>query len=422
MTDFTIIENGSATSPKGYVAGAAATGMKHGGAYDVALLVSENECAAAGVFTQSVVVAAPVIVDREVLAKNAGRMRGVVMNAKNANACTGQPGIEAARLMQSQAAALIGCEAEQLFVISTGVIGQQLPLDKIGQGIEISALNMDSEKGSLAARAFMTTDTFPKHLAVQVELSGGTVTIGGQAKGSGMIHPNMATMLGVVTTDADISAENLQRYLSAANNKSFNRISVDGDTSTNDTVLLLANGASGVSIGPKTQPVFGMRPNKPDEDTQKFLDALDHVCTELAKMIVRDGEGAKKFVEIQVSGLPDNADAHQVANTIATSPLVKTAFAGGDANWGRILAAAGRAGVEFKQDSAELHFSSNGDDWLMVLTGGTPTEYEEEEASAIFAETDIWLHLSLGRGAGQATVWTCDMTHEYISINADYRT
>ncbi len=409
MTDYTQIENGSATSPKGFMAGVASTGMKHGGALDVALLVSEHDSSAAAVFTQSKVVAAPVIVDREVLANQADRIRGVVMNAKNANACTGQRGIDAVHLMQAQAATLLDCDPEQLFVLSTGVIGQQLPLDRIGEGIEISALNMRAQNGYLAARAFMTTDTFPKYMAVEVTLSGGTVTIGGQAKGSGMIHPNMATMLAVLTTDAVIPADILQSYLNQVVDKSFNRISVDGDTSTNDSVILLANGASGVVV-------------ESSADVEAFIAALEHVSVELAKMIVRDGEGAKKFVEIQVSGLPTAAEAHQVANTIATSPLVKTAFAGGDANWGRILAAAGRAGVEFSQDAAELHFSDDGEQWLMVLTGGGPTDYEEADAAAIFANSDIWLHLSLGRGAGQATVWSCDMTHDYISINADYRT
>ena len=403
-----VIENGTVTSPKGFVAGAAATGMKHGGAYDVTMIVSEQDCAAAGVFTTSQVVAAPVIVDRETLAANPSRIRGVVANAKNANACTGQPGIEAARLMQAQAAALLNMEPNQFFIMSTGVIGQQLPLDKIGAGIEISALSLSPNNGHLAARAIMTTDTRPKSIGVRVTLSGGEVSIGGIAKGSGMIHPNMATMLGTITTDVAVDAVTLQELLSRVNETSFNRISVDGDTSTNDTVLLLANGASGVTLT--------------DDDFDLFEDALAHVCQQLAQMIVRDGEGAKKFVEIQVEGTTHDILAHQIANTIATSPLVKTAFAGGDANWGRILAAAGRAGVAFDQNQTALWFSSDGEDWLQVLSEGTPTEFEEEDSSAIFAQTDIWVRLSIGDDDGEATVWTCDMTHEYVSINADYRT
>ena len=403
-----VIENGTVTTPKGFVAGAAATGMKHGGAYDVTMIVSDRDCAAAGVFTTSQVVAAPVIVDQETLAANPSGIRGVVANAKNANACTGQPGIEAAKLMQAQAAALLNLKPDQFFIMSTGVIGQQLPLEKIGQGIEICALNLSPNNGSLAARAIMTTDTRPKSIGLNVTLSGGDVRIGGIAKGSGMIHPNMATMLGTITTDAEIDASTLQEVLGRSNELSFNRISVDGDTSTNDTVLLLANGASGVAVT--------------DDDLDLFEDALTHVCQQLAQMIVRDGEGAKKFVEIQVEGTSHDILAHQIANTIATSPLVKTAFAGGDANWGRIMAAAGRAGVAFDQHASALWFSSDGENWLQVLDQGTPTDFEEEASSAIFAETDIWVRLSVGDDDGEATVWTCDMTHEYITINADYRT
>ncbi|MGB1254079.1 MAG: bifunctional glutamate N-acetyltransferase/amino-acid acetyltransferase ArgJ, partial [Candidatus Promineifilaceae bacterium] len=322
--------------------------------------------------------------------------------------CTGQPGIEAAKLMQAQASALLGLEPEQFLLMSTGVIGQQLPLDKIGTGIEISASNLSPDNGSLAARAIMTTDTCPKSIGVCVTLSGGDVMIGGIAKGSGMIHPNMATMLGTITTDAQIDVMTLQDLLRHSNELSFNRISVDGDTSTNDTVLLLANGAAGFELT--------------DDDLDIFEEALTHVCQQLAQMIVRDGEGAKKFVEIQVQGASHDILAHQIANTIATSPLVKTAFAGGDANWGRIMAAAGRAGVAFDQEVAALWFSSNGESWLQVFEAGTPTDFEEEHSSAIFAQKDIWVRLSIGDEAGEATVWTCDMTHEYITINADYRT
>ena len=223
-----------------------------------------------------------------------------------------------------------------------------------------------------------------------------------------MIHPNMATMLGTITTDVAVDAVTLQELLSRVNEVSFNRISVDGDTSTNDTVLLLANGASGVELT--------------DDDFDLFEDALAYVCQQLAQMIVRDGEGAKKFVEIQVDGASHDILAHQIANTIATSPLVKTAFAGGDANWGRILAAAGRAGVAFDQHQTALWFSSDGENWLQVLNEGTPTDFEEADSSAIFAQADIWVRLSIGDEDGEATVWTCDMTHEYITINADYRT
>jgi len=237
-----------------------------------------------------------------------------------------------------------------------------------------------------------------------VELPGGTVTVGGMAKGSGMIHPNMATMLAVVTTDAAVGAAVLDGVLRTAVNRSFNCISVDGDTSTNDTVILLANGASGVAVDEAGLAVF--------------QGAVTAVCIELAKMIVRDGEGASKFVEIRVSGTATEAEAHQIANTIATSPLVKTAFAGGDPNWGRILAAAGRAGVAFDQNECALWIG----DGLQLLRNGAPADFREAAAAAVFGQSDIRLHLSVGTGRGEAAVWTCDLTHEYVSINADYRT
>lgn len=407
-TLFDPIDNGSVTSPNGFIAGAAATGMKKGGAFDVMLLVSERECTAAAVFSKNQVLAAPVLIDKQVLAKNPNRVCGVIGNSKYANSCTGQPGLDAAMLTQQQAATLLDCEPDQLFVLSTGVIGQQMPLDKIGQGIEIAALNLSAEHGIDAAKAIMTTDTYPKHVAVRVSTDQGDIIIGGMSKGAGMIHPNMATMLAVVTTDAAIDAPTLQTYLTNAANVSFNCISVDGDSSTNDTVLLLANGASGVPVTSESNPMFEA--------------ALNHVCTELAQMIVRDGEGATKFVEIQVTGTSSHSDAHQIANTIATSPLVKTAFAGSDANWGRILAAAGRAGVAFDQNVTDLWFSADGENWLHVLSQATPTDYAEADAAAIFAAADIWVRLAVGDGDGTATVWTCDLTHEYVSINADYRT
>jgi glutamate N-acetyltransferase/amino-acid N-acetyltransferase len=283
-----------------------------------------------------------------------------------------------------------------------------MPVDKVTAGINAAAKVLDADGGQAASHAIMTTDTHPKSVAVQVELSGGMVTIGGMAKGSGMIHPNMATMLGVITTDAAIDPIALQTYLRRAVDVSFNRISVDGDTSTNDTVFLLANGASGVAID--------------SADHDAFLNGLTTLCQQLAHMIVRDGEGATKFVEIAVSGTSTNATAHAIANTIATSPLVKTAFAGSDPNWGRILAAAGRAGVAFDQTVCDLQISNDSSAWLQLLAGGTPTDYAEADAAAIFAKSDIVIRLSVGAGSGSATVWTCDLTHDYVTINADYRT
>jgi glutamate N-acetyltransferase/amino-acid N-acetyltransferase len=405
------LADGTVTTAKGFMAGAVAAGVKQSGNLDVAVVASERECVGTAVFTTNQVAAAPVLVDKATLANNQARLRAVVANAGNANACTGEQGMANARAMQQMAAAALGCDPDQVLVLSTGVIGVQLPMDKVEAGIlgavgEIKSGGAAGRRGGgeRAARAIMTTDTRPKQLAVLVELPGGTVTVGGMAKGSGMIHPNMATMLAVVTTDAAVLAAVLDGALWTAVNRSFNCISVDGDTSTNDTVILLANGASGVAVD--------------EAGLAAFQGAVTAVCIELAKMIVRDGEGASKFVEIQVSGTATEAEAHQIANTIATSPLVKTAFAGGDPNWGRILAAAGRAGVPFDQNECALWVG----DGLQLLRNGAPADFREAAAAAVFGQSDIRLHLSVGTGRGEATVWTCDLTHEYVSINADYRT
>jgi glutamate N-acetyltransferase/amino-acid N-acetyltransferase len=282
-------------------------------------------------------------------------------------------------------------------------------MDRIACGIDEAADSLDPDSGSLAAQAIMTTDTYPKHTAIRVELTEGAIVIGGIAKGSGMIHPNMATLLGVFTTDAAITPELLDRLLRTAVNQSFNRISIDGDTSTNDTVLLLANGASDVQLS-----------NQQDIDQLQL--ALNTITSNLAKSIVRDGEGATKFVEINIAGAPDDQAAHAIASTIATSPLVKTAFAGSDANWGRILAAAGRAGVEFDQHQVNLSIGVAEAAELTLVAQGTPTPYQEADAAAIFSEPEFKILLDFGAGAGKSAMWTSDLSHEYITINADYRT
>jgi len=404
-----LIREGSVTTPAGFVAGTAACNIKKPGLLDLALLYSQVDCAAAAVFTRSQVVAAPVIVDRETLSSNNERIRAVVANSGNANACTGLPGLNNTRQMQRAAASALDCEPGQVLVLSTGVIGVQLPMDKIAAGISEASSDLRQENGQLAARAIMTTDTHAKYLALKVELLGGIVTIGGMAKGAGMIHPNMATLLGVFTTDAAIAPDLLDQMLHTAVDQSFNCISIDGDTSTNDTVLLLANGSSSIPVADR-------------ESITKFQEALTSICIDLAKMIVRDGEGAGKFVEIQVSGAPDDAAAHTVATTIATSPLVKTAFAGSDANWGRILAAAGRAGIVFDQHQTALWIGVQAAGELQLVAQGTPLDYQEKDAAAIFAEPEFKVLLNLGAGQGAATMWTSDLTHEYVSINADYRT
>jgi glutamate N-acetyltransferase / amino-acid N-acetyltransferase len=403
----TTVKQGGVTSPGGFVAGTAKAAIKKPGRPDVALVVSERPCTAAAVFTQNQIVAAPVIVDRETVAGHAHHIRAVVANAGNANACTGEPGLANAREMQRITAIALNCQPEQILVLSTGVIGVQLPMARLAQGIRQAAQRLDAGNGLAAAEAIMTTDTYAKQAAVRVQLSAGTVTIGGMAKGSGMIHPNMATMLAVLTTDAVVEPEQLQGMLATAVDVSFNCISVDGDTSTNDTALLLANGTSGVALASK-------------EDATLFGQALTELCLHLAHQIIRDGEGATKFVTIQVIGADSDADAHRVAATIATSPLVKTAFAGSDANWGRILAAAGRAGVSFDQNQVSLYIE--GVNRLQLVAHGTPTDYAERDAAAVFARPKFTVHLDLNSGPGQATMWTTDLSHGYVSINADYRT
>ncbi|GAB4266751.1 MAG: bifunctional glutamate N-acetyltransferase/amino-acid acetyltransferase ArgJ [Candidatus Promineifilaceae bacterium] len=402
------VPNGSVTSPRGFVTGTAVARIKYANRKDTAVLYSPTPCTTAGLFTQNQVVAAPVIVCKETLATNATGIHAIVANAGIANACTGAPGLANARQTQKIAAQALGIPANGVLVMSTGVIGMQLPMDRLASGIQTACQQLDEANGIEAAQAIMTTDTHPKHTAVSVSLPEGTVTIGGMAKGAGMIHPNMATMLAVVTTDAAVPAALLHEMLVTAVNSSFNRISVDGDTSTNDTILLLANGAAHIAITPANQSTF--------------QEGLTQLCTTLAQMIVRDGEGATKFVEIEVTGTEDDTAAHAIANTIATSPLVKTAFAGSDANWGRILAAAGRAGVAFNQDVVNLWIGAGTAVTLQLVANGTPTHYAEADAATIFAEHDIKVKLNVGAGNGRAIVWTSDLTHEYVTINADYRT
>ena len=408
--------NGTVTSPIGFQATAVAAHIKYPDRSDLALIVSEMDCSATAVFTKNQVVAAPVVVDRATLKANNSHIRAVLINSGNANASTGQPGLDNARQSQALVATAVGCAANEVLVMSTGVIGVQMPMARLQAGITAAGQALrqsraeDLAAGGLAvARAIMTTDTRPKHLAVQIDMPGGLVTIGGMAKGAGMIHPNMATMLSLITSDAAIAPDMLAGMLKTAVNHSFNRISIDGDTSTNDTVLLLANGASGVAVDNHDSAVL-------------FGEALTALCAELARMIVKDGEGATKFVEIVVSGAETAVDAHTVANTIATSPLVKTAFAGGDANWGRILAAAGRAGVPFDQYRTQLWVGVQHTDELQLVSQGTPTDYQEREAAAIFNQPEFKIRLDLGRGDAHETVWTCDLSHDYVAINADYRT
>ena len=377
-----------------------------GRALDLALIVSDVPCAAAGVFTQNRFPAAPVLYDKATLQANPAAMRAAVINAGNANACTGEQGLADAARMAALAETALGLPADSALVMSTGVIGLPLPMDKVEAGIRDAAGLARSETGQssegrmLAAQAIMTTDTRPKLAAQRV----GQASLLGIAKGAAMIHPNMATMLAVVVTDAAVEPAALHGMLRRAADRSFNAISVDGDTSTNDTVLVLANGLAG--------PV----------DPAAFERALTGVCTDLAQQIVRDAEGATKFITVRVSGAASESDARQVAQTIATSLLVKTAVYGGDPNWGRVLAAAGRSGVDLDPARAALWFSGDGGDEYPVVAGGAPLPYDEDEAARIFTCRDLLIHLDLGAGAAEATVWTSDLTHDYVSLNAHYRT
>ncbi len=388
-------------------------GLKKNDALDMTLIVSSNPCVAAGVFTTNYMKAAPVLFDMEVLQGNKDHIRAVTINTKCANACTGEQGLANAREMAKLTAAKIGCAVDEVLVMSTGVIGSQLPMEKIAHGIELAAASLGSD-WSAAAAGIMTTDTRPKMAAVKVTTpEGKTYRIAGIAKGAGMIAPNMATMLSVVVTDVMLPVDTAKGLLQSASETTFNRVVVDGDMSTNDTLLLLANGVSGVTL-------------QSPADFTAFHEALTAVCRKLAQDIVRDGEGVTKFITLTVRGASSPEAAHQMANAIATSPLVKTAFFGNDANWGRIIAAAGRAGVPIDPDLVKLWIApGETEDFnlgsLLLFINGMASGYGEEQAALIFKESSVSILLDLGAGNGSATVWTCDLSHDYVSINGDYR-
>lgn len=398
--------------PLGFSFAGVAAGIKKTAAADLALVVSDRPCAAAAVFTQNRFPAAPVLYDRRLIAENNAGLRGVVINAGCANACTGAEGLADAGEMAAAAEAALGLPAGTCAVMSTGVIGVRLPMDKIRAGVRLAADRLTADGWEAAARAIMTTDTRPKVAFRKV----GGVRLFGMCKGAGMIHPNMATMLAAIVTDAVIAPAALDAVLRRAVEVSFNSISVDGDTSTNDTVLVLANGASGLRVAdtPETAGAFGA--------------ALTDLCTDLAQQIVRDGEGASKFITVRVEGAATSADARRAAKAIANSPLVKTAFYGGDANWGRILCAVGYSGAEVVPDRTDLWIAAGAipppaaATDLQLVAAGRPLPYSEARAGAIFAGQEITVVVRLGLGDGQATVWTCDLSHAYVDINGHYRT
>jgi glutamate N-acetyltransferase / amino-acid N-acetyltransferase len=394
---------GGVTTPRGFRAAGISAGIKAKAGLDLALLVSDTPAQAAAVFTTNLAVAAPVVVSKEHLARSGGTVRAIIVNSGCANACTGDEGLRVAREMAADTARLLNCPAEQVLVASTGVIGVSLPMEKIHRGLPVAFRSLGADQGPMAARAIMTTDPFPKEAAARITLGGKDVTIGGMAKGSGMIEPMLATMLGFVTTDAAVPKALLERALREAVNDTFNAITVDGECSTNDCVMLLANGAGGAGV---------------DEATYAgFVAGLTGVCRELALGIVRGGEGATKLVAVTVTGAASSDEARKAAKAIANSPLVKTAIHGGDPNWGRLIAVAGRAGVEFELSRAMVTIGT-----IVLFDHGRPHDECAPEAAEYLKGKDLTVSVDLGAGRAAATVWTCDLSAEYVRINADYRT
>lgn len=405
--------------PRGFTFASAASGIKKRGGPDVGLIASDRPAAAAAVFTTNRVQAAPVVVSRAHVGRCAGRMRAIVVNSGNANCCTGRAGLTTAQLTCRLAAQALECEEAQVLVASTGVIGVPLPREKLLGALPQLVSSREGTPRAFAgfARAIMTTDTRPKWAAARVQMGGRTARLLGCAKGAGMIHPRMATMLAFVLTDAAISPALLRRAVRAAASRTFNCISIDGDTSTNDMMAVLANGESGVNIQPESGHAA--------RGFEKFVAALEKVCLSLARQIVADGEGAQRVVEIRVEGTCSTAEARKVAETIATSPLVKTALAGSDPNWGRILAAAGRSGVAFNPERVRIWLAG-----IPVFSRGQPLAFDERRAHRAMLAQEFSIVVNLGAAPhGQSSkprpawrVWTCDFSEGYVKVNSSYRT
>ena len=401
---------GGITAPEGFLAGAAYAGIKDPNKKsekpDVAVLYSEVPCSSAACFTKNKFCAAPVILGREVLKK--GSAQAIVINSGNANAATGEQGLKDAKAIEVAAEKLLGLGEDEVFVCSTGVIGVRLPYERVISGVEQIIPTLNKEQGTDAAWAIMTTDTVKKEVAYELPLAGGTVKIGAMSKGSGMIHPNMATMLAYVTTDAKVDASVLQPILSAAVDKSFNMTTVDGDTSTNDSIFLLANGASGVAI-------------ETEEDIEAFKGLVEGICIDMARRIASDGEGATHLIEVEAYGLPTEHDARLVAKSIAGSNLFKAAVFGRDANWGRIMAAAGYSGADVDPTNADCYLKSDAGT-IQVMEAGFGLDFDEDLAAKILTEHDITVIVRFYQGDGEAKAWGCDLTYDYVKINGDYRT
>ena len=404
------IINGGVTAAKGYQAASVAAGIKYQDRKDMALIYSEVPCTVAGTFTSNIVKAAPVRWDQEVV-KNSKGVQAIIVNSGIANACTGEMGMENNKSMAEAVAEKLNLTADMVLTASTGVIGKQLNMEPVFNGINqlVSTLATTIEAGTLAAEAIMTTDTCKKELAVQFEIDGKTVTVGGMSKGSGMIHPNMGTMLAFLTSDVAISKELLQEALYEDVQSTYNMISIDGDTSTNDSCFLLANGLAGnTEITTK------------DDSYYRFVEVLNVVNTTLAKQMAGDGEGATKLLEVKVVNAVSKTEAVNLSKSVATSSLVKTAVYGNDANWGRILCALGYAGVDFNPEKVDLYIESV-DGKIKLAEDGIEADYSEEYATKILSGKEVCVIIDMKMGEAMATAWGCDLTYDYIKINADYR-
>ncbi len=397
------LAEGGVVAAEGFTAAGVHCGLKPDGRRDLALVCATEAVAAAAVFTSNQVAAAPVVVSRRHIA--GGTARAVVINAGNANACTGAQGQRDARAMALAVAEALDCEAHDVVVCSTGVIGVPLPVDRVLAGIAEGVGGLDSRDGAAAAEAIMTTDTFAKQVAVSLEVAGRRYAVGGMAKGSGMIAPNMATMLAVVTTDAPLNSEACDAALRAACESSFNRVSIDSDTSTNDTVVLMASGAGG-----------GDEISTDSAGFCRVADAVTVVCEELARMLARDGEGATKLVTVTVRRAASDSDAQAAARAVADSPLVKTALYGNDANWGRVAMAVGKSSAKVDPDRLGIVLGG-----IEVCRAGVAVVFDEDEAHSALDTTEVAIDVDLGMGEGFATILTCDLSHEYVRINGEYR-
>jgi glutamate N-acetyltransferase/amino-acid N-acetyltransferase len=404
-TKIEIVTNGNVTSAKGFSAGATYAGIKHKskGALDLSILYSEVICQAAATFTTNKIQAAPVILDRQKIEKY-GQARAIIINSGCANACTGEEGMANAKTTADLVAKQLKIKSEEVLVASTGVIGVQLPMDKIKNGIPQIKLSIAG--GLDLTHAIMTTDTQPKQIALKVTCGETQFIVGGAAKGAGMIHPDMATMLCFITTDAAVSAPFLKACLKKAIMASFNMISVDGDTSTNDTAIVMASGLAGNKTITSSSQLAVV-----------FQEALLKVCVHLAKCIARDGEGATRMIEIQVNGAKTLKDARMAARTISSSPLVKTAVHGCDPNWGRIIAAAGRSGAALIPEKSDVYIGET-----CLLKAGMPLPFDKKAISALLNQPEVYLRVDLNLGDGQATAWGCDLSEEYVVVNAEYTT